>query len=68
MKFVTVAKAARYLGVSVQRVRVLLNQGRMAGLRSDGRAWQVEFPPIIRGGMRGPRLGHKPAGLRRKVS
>ncbi len=65
VKYVSVAKAAQYLRVSRQRVRVLLKSGRLVGrLYSLGKGrrytWQIEFPPVVRGGLRGPRLGQKP--------
>ena len=65
VKYVSVAKAARYLHVSRQRVCVLLKCGRLAGRLyslGEGRryTWQVEWPPVVRGGLRGPRMGQKP--------
>ena len=62
---VTVVKAARYLRVSPQRVRVLLKSGRLSGVLIGSapgrrRTWKVQFPPVVRGGLRGPRMGQKP--------
>ena len=58
---VDVAAVARYLRCSKQRVRLLLSQGRIVATKDDSGAWRVPFPPVIRGGSRGPRLGQRPA-------
>ena len=65
VKYVSVGKAARYLHVSRQRVYVLLKSRRLVGRLyslGEGRRyiWQVEWPPVVRGGLRGPRMGQKP--------
>lgn len=61
---VPVATVARYLRVSTRRVRALLESGRMRGCKNPETGhWSVDFPPVIQGGSRGPRLGQKPSGL-----
>ena len=68
--FASVAVVARYLDVSEQRVRHLLKGRRLMGYRGRVRGssrivWVVQFPTLVRGGQRGPRLGMK-ARLRKK--
>jgi hypothetical protein len=58
---VDVATAAACLGVSRQRVRRLLAQGRIVGWKSEtSGAWELLWPLAVRMGTRGPRLGRKP--------
>lgn len=53
-----VPMVARWLGVSSQRVRLLLAQGRIKGMKDpDTGEWLIPFPLFIRYGARGPRLG-----------
>lgn len=61
-RMVSVAKVARFLGVSPARVRKLLAQGRLYGRKDAATGfWQVGFPPTIKAGTRGPRLGSSKA-------
>jgi hypothetical protein len=63
-----VLATASYLGVSHQRVRLLLASGRIVGFKNPQSGyWQVPFPPTIRHGARGPRLGFKAALKPQKV-
>ena len=55
--FVTVKKAAKWLGVSEQRVRVLLSSGRLSGAKDDRNIWRVQWPAEVSFGRRGPALG-----------
>lgn len=52
---------AEFLGVTPQRVRWLLAQQRIQGAKDPVTGkWQIPFPPVIRHGARGPRLGRGP--------
>ena len=65
MAVASVQKIASYLGVSVQRVRVLLGRRRLLGAKNPATgAWEVPYPPTLSGGLRGPRLGHRPRTVR----
>jgi hypothetical protein len=55
-----VDRVAQFLGVSARRVRVLLAQGRLSGLKTEGNVWQVFWPLDVRPGKRGPDLRHFP--------
>ena len=59
---VTVKRAAEHLGISEQRVRVLLRSGRLSGYRTSPREWRVNIPYTVRPGKRGPRFGARPKG------
>ena len=51
-------EAARLLKVCVQRVRCLLNEGRIVGAKKEGRFWQIPLfngMPKIQEGSRGPK-------------
>lgn len=56
----SVRDAARVLLVSPARVRLLLNQGRIAGHRNaeNGR-WMVRYPFVLSRGSRGPQLRYR---------
>lgn len=66
--YISVKKAALFLGVSTRRVRALLAQGRIKGFKdkplvytpdsSRVARWLVEWPLDVRPGKRGPDL-HK---------
>ena len=58
--YVSVASAARCLGVSERRIRALLAQGRIVGCKPDGRTWKVRWPLDVKPGKRGPDLVHFP--------
>ena len=60
IQFVTVRVAAGFLGCSERRVRALLAQGRLRGLRGKGRAWDVFWPLFVTPGRRGPDLRRYP--------
>lgn len=57
--FVGTTEAASLLGISAQRVRVLLKQGRIQGARKiNGRTWVIPLyqdMPRVSGGKRGPK-------------
>jgi len=57
IRSVSVAYLAKHLGVSVQRVRVMLAQGRIVGRKAACGRWEIDFPPTIQFGSRGPKLG-----------
>ena len=46
MVYVSVAKIAEQWGISERRVRVLCEQGKIAGVTRKGRAWMIpeDFP------------------------
>ncbi len=52
----TVKQAAKKLGVSPRRVRVLLAQWRLAGRKDAQNVWWVDPLLMLRPGTRGPRL------------
>lgn len=64
--YITVKKAALFLGVSTRRVRALLAQGRIKGFKdtpfvftpesSRVARWLVDWPLDVRPGKRGPDL------------
>ena len=64
--YITVKKAALFLGVSPRRVRALLAQGRIKGVKnkpfvctpdsSRVARWLVDWPLDVRPGKRGPDL------------
>jgi excisionase family DNA binding protein len=60
IQFVTVRVAADFLGCSTRRVRALLAQGRLRGLRVKGRSWEVFWPLFVTPGRRGPDLRRYP--------
>jgi hypothetical protein len=49
---ITVSAAAAQLGVSVQRVRILLKRGRIAGAHKHGRDWIIPLPVRVLPGSR----------------
>lgn len=53
---VSVGRAAEFLSVSEQRVRVLLGQGRLSGRKDRRNVWCVRWPIVLRLGRRGPSL------------
>lgn len=53
----TVRQVAAYLGVSTTRVRQLLLAGRIVADKDDTGHWRISYPPTIRHGARGPKLG-----------
>lgn len=52
---VTVEKAAAYFSVSTRRIRKLLSDGRLAGVK-NGKAWRISYPYQYTIGTRGPHL------------
>lgn len=52
---VTVEAAADYFSVSTRRIRKLLSDGRLAGVK-NGKAWKVTYPYQYIIGTRGPHL------------
>lgn len=52
---ISVADAARLLGLSRQRVALLCKQRRIRGARLVGRLWYLPDRPEIIAGARGPR-------------
>jgi len=52
---VNVEKAADYFNVSTRRIRQLLIDGRLSGVKR-GKAWQVAYPYQFTIGTRGPHL------------
>ncbi|MFA5242279.1 MAG: hypothetical protein WC029_06000 [Sulfuricella sp.] len=53
---ISVGQAAKKLGVSARRVRVLLTTGRLAGYKDAREVWKVNPFLIISPGKRGPRM------------
>lgn len=60
---VSVRAAADFLGCSTRRVRALLAQGRLRGLRGKGGHWEVFWPLFVTPGRRGPDLRRYPVRL-----
>ncbi len=68
--YISVDKAAKFLGVTPRRVRALLSQGRIRGYKakplvyvaggSRVSRWMVEWPLDVRAGKRGPDLQRFP--------
>ena len=61
--------AARILGVSTTRVRMLLVQGRIVGAYKLGKVWVIPLNngmPVVRKGTRGPSLSFKSARVSAK--
>lgn len=54
-KTVTTAEAAERLGVTPNRLRVLLGQRRIKGARLVGREWQIPADFTVTPGTRGPK-------------
>lgn len=61
---IDVATSAAMLGVSTRRVRALLSEGRMRGVKGSSGVWLVAFPFSISPGRRGPDLRRFPTRLR----
>jgi excisionase family DNA binding protein len=65
---ISVKRAAEFLGVSERRIRALLQQGRIRGIKAvpgltEGATrteWLVEWPLDVRPGTRGPDLKRFP--------
>ena len=53
---VDVKAVARFLGCSDRRVRVLLAQGRIFGVKIEDGTWRAFWPLNVRPGRRGPDL------------
>jgi hypothetical protein len=62
--FVPVTTAAKDWKVSTRRIRALLTEGRLQGLRRANGYWEVAFPYNFTFGQRGPALkrSQKPEG------
>ncbi|MDY6804888.1 MAG: helix-turn-helix domain-containing protein [Cyanobacteriota bacterium] len=61
--FVGTTEAATLLGISTQRVRVLLKQGRIQGAKKIARAWIIPLfkgTPRVARGKRGPKPNWRP--------
>lgn len=56
---ISVDQAAKKLGVSARRVRVLLASGRLFGFKDARDVWQVGAFLPISPGKRGPKMKHK---------
>ena len=54
--FVTAQRAAAECGVSLSRIRQLLQQGRVEGARKFGRQWLVPTPVVVLPPIRDPGL------------
>ena len=54
--FVPVTTAAKDWKVSTRRIRALLTEGRLQGVRRDNGYWEVAFPYNFTFGQRGPAL------------
>lgn len=63
-RFVPVSTAAKDWKVSTRRIRALLTEGRLQGVRRDNGYWEVAFPYNFTFGQRGPALkrSQKPEG------
>ncbi len=56
IQFVPVHAVADFLGCSDRRVRALLAQGRIRGIRGKRGVWEVFWPLFVTPGRRGPDL------------
>jgi hypothetical protein len=54
--FVPVTTAAKDWKVSTRRIRALLTEGRLQGVRRDNGYWEVAYPYNFTFGQRGPAL------------
>lgn len=55
---VPVSAVARHWNISARRVRLMLEQGRLAGRQMDNGYWQVYYPYRYVFGTRGPTIKH----------
>jgi hypothetical protein len=44
--YIGTTEAAKYLGISTVRLRILLQQGRVKGAQKEGRVWMI---PLFKG-------------------
>ncbi len=58
-KLITSAEAARRLGVTIARLRVLCRARRIKGARLIGRSWMLPEDFKVNPGARGPALGSR---------
>lgn len=56
MRFVPVAFAAKEWKVSPRRIRALLAESRLEGIRRENGYWEVAYPYRYQFGTRGPAL------------
>lgn len=63
INYVTVAQVAKRLNISTRRVRQLLIQGRMLGLKQGNGRWLVEWPLHVSAGKRGPDMNNYPTRI-----
>lgn len=60
---VTTSQVAKRLSISERRVRQLLIQGRMAGIKQENGRWLINWPLWISAGKRGPDMVSYPTRI-----
>ncbi len=60
---VTPSQVAKRLSISERRVRQLLIDGRMSGVKQENGRWLVDWPLHITSGKRGPDMDNYPTRI-----